>query len=338
MFVGFVNGRECSVWENAANQSILLTGISGSGKSCKLQQMELRAALSGNTVVILDISQNHGEDDILPRIADDYRDLANRIFVNQGEFNLNLLGSFGEENEHSRRNSCVQALCGKQYFGVVQKAIVREALEKAEGIRKQRNCSDGEAIKSVFLAHSEMEWIRVYEKLWYVLNSGALQEGKKKIQPGKINILELGADDIATGEILAELVLSYFWRICYYAKTKSSTGRLILVLDEFQHCSLKYQAILPRLLTEGRKFGIDLILATQTLGIFSREEKALLEQPATRLYFKPAEAEMRELKKYDGERRKILNGEINRLKRGECIANGELVVGKQLIRRPLLLT
>ena len=154
MFVGFVNGRECSVWENAANQSILLTGISGSGKSCKLQQMELRAALSGNTVVILDISQNHGEDDILPRIADDYRDLANRIFVNQGELNLNLLGSFGEENEHSRRNSCVQALCGKQYFGVVQKAIVREALEKAEGIRKQRNCSDGEAIKSVFLAHS----------------------------------------------------------------------------------------------------------------------------------------------------------------------------------------
>lgn len=47
------------IGEGSPNNSVLMTGISGSGKTCRMNQIELDAALHGKTVIILDLNQTH---------------------------------------------------------------------------------------------------------------------------------------------------------------------------------------------------------------------------------------------------------------------------------------
>ena len=55
------------------------------------------------------------------------------------------------------------------------------------------------------------------------------------------------------------------------------------------------EAMLVQLLTEGRKYGLDVILATQSLARFTNDTLVALNQAAVRLYFRPALNETKKL-------------------------------------------
>ena len=59
MLIGYLNNKACKISPSSPNRSALISGISGIGKSCWQNFIELNEAKSGNTVIVIDYSQNH---------------------------------------------------------------------------------------------------------------------------------------------------------------------------------------------------------------------------------------------------------------------------------------
>ena len=79
--------------------------------------------------------------------------------------------------------------------------------------------------------------------------------------------------------IISEILLKNLWKEALIVKENNIT----IVIDEFQHLLLNKKAMLVQLLTEGRKYGLDVILATQSLSRFTNDTLVALNQAAVRL-------------------------------------------------------
>lgn len=85
------------------------------------------------------------------------------------------------------------------------------------------------------------------------------------------------------------------WDLYDFAANSGSKEKpLPIVLDEIQNLDHRLNSPLAKILTEGRKFGLSMIVATQTLSNLHAEEKDRLFQTSHKLFFKPAETEVRE--------------------------------------------
>ncbi len=85
-------------------------------------------------------------------------------------------------------------------------------------------------------------------------------------------------------------------------------------------------APLGKMLTEGRKFGLSLVLATQTLSNLKAEERDRLFQAGHKLFFKPADTEVREygkiLERATNEKTDVWIRRLTSLNKGECYSLG----------------
>lgn len=345
MYLGKCEGLDCIVSPSAPNSSVLITGQSGSGKSCRQNQIELAEVQSENTVIVIDVSQNHSEKDIFSPILCRYKQCLNRIDVAKDGIGINLLSPISNrqgkfESYVNLVNSNVYAFSSTWRMGVGQQAILREAIEMAiVYINENHNLSDEDALRMAFSAKEKnTKWQAVYQRLWTILNCGALRSGEKYIQGQKINILDLSGLDILSAETVAEAVLSYFWRMAYNQGFPKDFGKVTIVVDEFQHLSVKAYSALSMILREGRKFGLNLLLTTQSLSIFSNAELAMLNQAATHLYFHPAENDLTKIAKLiDPSKKEYWRKQLTGLERGQCFGIGSLDVNENYIQRPLIL-
>ena len=102
------------------------------------------------------------------------------------------------------------------------------------------------------------------------------------------------------------------------------------MLDEFQRMRLRENSPLFRLLTEGRKYGLELILATQTASIFNKKEVAILEQVGTRIYFQPSESEINMIKRqFPANIQNKVKERLSQLPVGHALAVGNFKVNGQ---------
>lgn len=342
MFIGNFNGRSCTVGTGSPNKSICVTGLSGSGKTCRLNQIELANTNDNTTIIVLDMAYTHTEDQILPSIRKKHTAIANRINAVKDGIDLCIFQPIrNEKNEVESPihliNSAVEAFSASQNFGVRQIAALREAVIDAIKYRADFE-SDVEALDFCLSIRDDITAETVRQRLWGLLNCRVLRTSKKQIKSSFINILDFSGVDESTKALLAELTLASIWRSAQYGNLRAFTGNLLIVLDEFQNLPLKKDAVLRSLLREGRKFGISLVLATQTLAAFPKDVLALLDQSATKLYFRPAQSEARKIAKEIGaDDQKEFAEQLVNLKVGECIAVGDLCIGGTPIRRPVLL-
>jgi DNA phosphorothioation-dependent restriction protein DptH len=119
---------------------------------------------------------------------------------------------------------------------------------------------------------------------------------------------------------------------------------LPVVLDEVQNLDHRLDSPLAKMLTEGRKYGLSLILATQTLSNLKKEEQDRLFQSAHKLFFAPAETEIQSYAKLLEQAIPAINKkswliELANLKKGECISvglhmdsNGNVVQSARVVR------
>ncbi len=263
--------------------------------------------------------------------------MTNFIHVVRDGLGNGLLDPLNEkENFVNLINSAVYALSANLNMGNRQIGVLRQAIIAAVEHRYAFS-SEAEAIASALLSRDDAIGEVVYNKLWTVLNCGALRPDTKEIQYGKINILDLSGLDLLTQSVLSEVLLAMIWR---RVQTEDRPRENItLVFDECQNLSWKKDAMIRRFLCEGRKFGLQLILATQTTEVFSKDVVALLEQAATRLCFRPFQSESQKIAKKLAQYglanwQKILEN----LGVGQSIAVGDFDVRGQIIRQPLLLT
>lgn len=179
----------------------------------------------------------------------------------------------------------------------------------------------------------------VYQKLWTFLHCGVLETSHQCLQVDKINVINLSELDVITQSTMAEVILHTLWRKVRFLGLPKERPRLTVVLDEFQNLPMKSNSILCNMLREGRKFGVNFLLATQSLKSFSRELQPIIGQTATQLYFRPAPSEIKAVAKTVGfEKAALWTRILSNLQVGECVAVGELQVNGAEIKRPLKLS
>lgn len=125
--------------------------------------------------------------------------------------------------------------------------------------------------------------------------------------------------------ILTEFIL---WDLYSFVRSSGNESNpRVIVLDEVQNLDQRLDAPLGKYLTEGRKFGVSLIAATQTLSNLKTDEQARLFQAAHKLFFKPADSEISQYA--DLARNAAQSGDLNEWKqrltslgKGECLSIG----------------
>ncbi|MDY0132614.1 MAG: type IV secretion system DNA-binding domain-containing protein [Desulforegulaceae bacterium] len=138
------------------------------------------------------------------------------------------------------------------------------------------------------------------------------------------NIFQLAGMDLHSWKLVTEFLLWDFY--AFVRGTGNKNNPKVIVLDEVQNLNHREEFPLAKYLTEGRKFGISLILATQTLSNLSAEERSRLFQAGHKLFFKPADTEISEYSKLlenaTSEPAKFWTSKLSQLKKGECYSLG----------------
>lgn len=155
------------------------------------------------------------------------------------------------------------------------------------------------------------------------------------VEENKINIVRLGKFDLKTQELVAEILLAYIWRLAnvnYFTE-----NGLYIFVDECQDMHSGKDSALAQILSEGRKFNANLLLATQQIEQGSSSiVQQRLAQCGLILYFQPninqAATVAKRISMNDGEGWRNV---LKTLKRGEFVAAGDLIVDGKLIDRPL---
>lgn len=317
-----------------------MAGVSGSGKSSRANQIELKEAENGATVIIIDINRSHSNEMIYPPIWEEYRSRMNRIDAKRDGVNIEFLRPMREEDGQIEDmvtliNSATCALGSMQKLGSCQIGALREAIIFALSHREE--FPDEMTAIGVGLLQQEGTTAKgVYQKLWTVINSRVFRRSNKYIKRGAINLVSFIGLDKLTQATLVEVLLFSLWRIIQYQR-RPFGNKVVLALDEFQNLSLREGSILRDLLREGRKFGVYLLLTTQSRKVFPKDTLAILDQVGTKLFFRPAMSEVRSIAK------EIAPDEVAKWERilsslqiGEAVAVGNLSLGEMEISHPVL--
>ncbi|MDY5483396.1 MAG: hypothetical protein SPF91_04290 [Clostridium sp.] len=303
--------------------------------------MELASAQAGDTVVVLDIGQTRENNQIFHPIREEYERMTNRISVQKDGLALRFLETCrdrdgDEESLINIVNGTVATLSALFRLGARQQAALRLAILFAVENREKYE-SELQAVGEGLLQQESSSALAVHERLWTLLNLDVMGKGKKKLLPGKLNIVSFTGLDEITRRLLCELLLLVLWRKVQMFGQQQKRD-VIISLDEFQALSLREGSALRGILREGRKFNVSLYLATQTVTTFPVEVISLLHQSGTHLYFAPPVNEVpKTAKEIDPTNYKQWQKKLKNLSVGESVSLGSFMLGDNLINRPLIL-
>lgn len=316
---------------NSDNLNVLITGRSGSGKSYALKEIEKNLAMDNGAVLVLNYHGTHNDIKGKERVRW-INALTDGIPITMLTPLPRQDGTY--EDTVDVIASVVDILCSLHPLQVRQKNILRKAVRSAM-------CENDAIINELSAIGKALSKIpdgeTVYECFYQIFTKGKVCKGKPIIERGCITVIDFDHYNETTQVILAELLLACLWRY-FYLKGQDAEETLFVVCDEFQVFNLQKNSILSKILREGRKYHLALILATQTLSEFERSEKVVLQQAATQIYFHQAMDDVKYIAKSlsEEEKEKIKNLLLN-LNKGECLAVGKFKTGAIIVDRPLLM-
>jgi len=154
-----------------------------------------------------------------------------------------------------------------------------------------------------------------------------------------VQILQLSGLSREIQKLVTEFAL---WDLYDYACSNGSQYRPIpIVLDEIQNLDHRSDSPIDKMLREGRKFGLSLILATQTTSQFNQEQRDRLFQAGHKLFFKPADTEISrfaELLSQKGNLSKNDWGQrLASLQKGQCWSLGPVLTSSGALKEEAFL-
>lgn len=338
--IGTKNGKEVYFERHRSlNGHLLLIGKSGSGKSVAAESLCLEIVKNGGTIIAFDLHQVLAPDQIFGDLKEGFDEYSNIIDVYKQGITCPLFTPLVfEDGETEKEIDTVGAVTDviTRAYGLhcQQKATLRKAVMHTYNIGAY--ASEGIiALDDALVCIGSEVAVNVREKLFQVTNHNVFKDGPLFIKPGMINIIRLSQFDLETQSVLGEIILSYIWRL---ASARSlEFNPLYIYADEAQNLTLRKTGALAQFLSEGRKFGINLLLATQSLSVgFSTTEQKRLMQTGLQLYFRPANNEVNQVAKMlDPAKVADWALALRTLRVGECIATGALRVEDKEIDVPL---
>ncbi|WP_300971296.1 DUF87 domain-containing protein [Thiocapsa sp.] len=183
-------------------------------------------------------------------------------------------------------------------------------------------------------------------KLEPFIKSEAFREGTESAWEGMlsspdrwVHIMQLKGLGKEIQRLVTEFVL---WDLYDYATMTGSKNRPIpVVLDEIQNLDHRSDSPIDKMLREGRKFGLSMILATQTTSQFNQEQRDRLFMAGHKLIFKPAETEIDRfailLSQATADSKAEWSQRLAKLSKGQCWSlGGVLTSSGGLQTKPLL--
>ncbi len=285
-----------------ANRHMLLFGASGSGKTYGIQCLLAEMAKEGMRSLIIDYT-----DGFLPlQVESRFREIAKpqNHFVITDKLPLNPFRRQQqiidpsmpaiEENAYqvaSRITSIFTSVYNT--MGDQQSSALVRTLEA--GIEEDPNFS----LSGVLLRLREDSQYgeSLANKLEPFIKSQPFQEGTDSAweqmltSPEQwVHVLQLKGVAREIQKLVTEFAL---WDLYDYACNTGSKNRPIpVVLDEIQNLDHRSDSPIDKMLREGRKFGLSMMLATQTTSQFDQEQRDRLFQAGHKLFFKPASTEI----------------------------------------------
>lgn len=331
--------RVCFDTERALNQHMLLLGKSGSGKSVQAQKIITELCCQGKMVVIFDMHSIASKEQIFPSYKEVFENHSNEIDVYHDGLPCNLFlpltFSDGEtEKQIDTINAVVDMISRATKLGSGQRAILRRAVALVAE-NGEYDVMGFSAIDHALVEEGTVAAEAVREKLYPLIAHNIFQPGEAFLEEGKINIARLSRFDLETQGMIAEVLLSYLWRVA--VTFEFSEQGIFIFVDEFQNLSSGKNGAVSQILAEGRKFNIHLILATQQLETNSASSvHQKLMQCGLVLFFHPNTAQVGALAKLiDSVAIKSWTQVLRQLDRAEFVAVGALVVNGISVKKPL---
>ena len=332
------NPSQSIYWEfgdpELENRHMLIFGGSGSGKTYAIQCLLLELAKQGQHAAIIDYT-----DGFLPSHLDEVfvqRTLPTTHVLVQNPFPINPFQRLSRDEPgigmlldqpHNVASRVSDVFCSVYDVGDVQRAALAKHIN--EGLTSGLDfgleellaslSNDKDAPPTLALKIAELVQQRPFanssESGWSQLFEG----------PVPIHILQLTNLSKDIQRLIAEFALWDFF--AYATRNGGKSKPLPIVLDEMQNLDHRSDRALDKLLREGRKFGVGMVLATQTISNFNKEQRSRLFQAGHKLFFKPAETERREFAQIlvdvaGGRTRDEWIAELSKLGKGECWSIG----------------
>ena len=132
----------------------------------------------------------------------------------------------------------------------------------------------------------------VLEKPFADHASGLDWKGIFSDEKHRCHVFQFAGMDTLSARLVIEFTL---WDLNAFVRgTGNKNLPKVVVLDEAQNLDLSEQSPVAKYLTEGRKFGLSLILATQTMKNLQGDKLNRLFQAGHKLFFRPADTELQE--------------------------------------------
>lgn len=328
--------------DDMMNPHILIVGKSGSGKTVEAQRIMTEIVGSGGTVLALDWHHVLADDEIFGMYAEKFASQRNVINVPNDGIHCHLCSPAANEyaiaeDEQGVLWSFAEVISRTLRFGVNQREVLLDALN----IIWKEGLYDKEGISSV--AHvldrfDTKDARNVRKRILPLTMYNIFRPGDSFIVNQKLNIARMSYFGLGIQELVVELILEYLWFLANNMVFKRNP--LYVFVDEFQNLPLGKMSALSKIITEGRKLGLYLILATQQL--FVGNATALdqrIQQCGTILYFQPEVNRIKTIAKLlDPDTANKWDSILRSLKRGEFVAVGSLLVGGHEHNGPLKLS
>lgn len=324
------NGLPVTISPSSPNEHILLVGTSGSGKSTRISEMLEDCLGRHETVVAIDINgcdfcHNAEQKNIISAMDDG---------LNLSLLDTGMIHSKGEEYINSVsyivENLSVIANLGVRQIGALREAVIY-AIENYDNFDNDMTAiAEGLRIQDSDIATG------VYNKMWSLLNCPVFSRKAKQMKSGYLNVISLQGINPSTQKQIADLILMNLWQRSRL-QGEDCNG-LRIVLDEFQNLTIKKNSVIQEMLREARKYGIKMILATQSVANLPKEVVAAISQTAVQLYFRQAVSDVKKIAEFiDPQQKERWTIILKRLALGESVATGDFLVDGREIHYPLII-
>jgi len=320
------------------NRHILITGSSGSGKTYFIQALILELSFHGVSSLIFDYTDGFTPQKLEPEFVERLRDKIAQWPIYHEPFPLNPFKRYPIE--------IAGELTLQKPVDVAER--IKNSFTRVFDLGPQQANALYNAVKNGMAKHGEAMTLANLEEELSILGEKlpnartALQRLQPLIDrnpfdhtssrdwsildriPGSIVVVQLSGFTRDVQVAITQLIL---WDAWYYKLLHGDKSKPFpVILDEAQNLDHSETSPTAMILTEGRKFGWSGWFATQFLkGQIQTDELGRLQQASQKIFFKPPEAELKDVAlMIDPDRTRAQEWQIKlaRLQKGQCVVSG----------------